>query len=243
MKKTILSIIEKLKIIRGNVNRNDRFSALYRAWGHVFSNNMYGDYVEFGVYRGDSVIFSLQAHYEFMKWLNNQKKSDEGWRKKVSNKSPLNKLPQFHCLDTFGGMPNNKEGEIQFHSQSFTTSLELVKKKVSKRNHLGIQINFYKGLFKNNESNLKDKLKKRKIVIANIDCDLKESTTEALNSISDFIDVGTILLFDDYNAFKADNKRGQRLAFIEFRSKSKFKFEKHFSYHMCGQSFLVVDKK
>ena len=243
MKKAIIFILEKLKIIRGNVNRNDRFSALYRAWGHIFSNNMYGDYVEFGVYRGDSLIFSLQAHSEFMKWLNNQKKSDEEWRKKVSKKTPLNKLPQFHCLDTFDGMPDNNEQEIQFHSQSFTTSLDLVKRKVSKKNSLGIQINFYKGYFKDNGIILKNKLKGRKIVIANIDCDLKESTTDALKIISDFIDVGTIILFDDYNAFKADNKRGQRLAFKEFRSESKFKFEKYFSYHMSGQSFLVVDKK
>ena len=133
MKKTILSIIEKLKIIRGNVNRNDRFSALYRAWGHVFSNNMYGDYVEFGVYRGDSVIFSLQAHYEFMKWLNNQKKSDEGWRKKVSNKSPLNKLPQFHCLDTFDGMPNNKEGGNSISFSIFHYIIRIGKKESIKK--------------------------------------------------------------------------------------------------------------
>ena len=243
MKKLILYFINKLKINRGNINRNDRFSALYRAWGHIFSNNLCGDYVEFGVYRGDSIISSLQAHSEFMNWLNNQKKSDEKWRRRVSAYSPLNKLPQFHCLDTFEGMPENSEGEIQFETNSFMSSIDLVKKKVSKKNFLGIKINFYKGLFADNESRFRKKMRGKKIVIANIDCDLKESTTDALNIISEFIDIGTIILFDDYNAFKSDNNKGQRLAFIQFKTKSKFVFEKHFSYFMSGQSFLVVDKK
>ena len=78
----------------------------------------------------------------------------------------------------------------------------------------------------------------RKVSIVNFDCDLEQSTTDALNIVKDFIQIGTILLFDDYNAFNANQNQGQRKSFSEFNEKSEFVFEKYFSYHYSGQSFL-----
>jgi hypothetical protein len=39
-------------VLGGELNKNDRAGALHRAWGHIFTNHIQGDYVEFGVYQG-----------------------------------------------------------------------------------------------------------------------------------------------------------------------------------------------
>lgn len=244
MKKIILKILNLLALIRGNINRNDNFSALYKAWGYIYSShNFSGDYIEFGVYKGDGVVNSLIAHQEFHRWLQNQKNSNESWRREFSNASIHNELPTFHCLDTFEGMPENNEGETQFKTNTFTTDINEVKSKIDKVNKLDVSIEYYKGTFINQTDKVKKSLKNKRIAIANIDCDLKESTTDALNIIEDKIDIGTILLFDDYNAFNADMNKGQRQAFKEFCDKTDFVFEKFFTYQYCGQSFLTIGKK
>ena len=101
----------------------------------------------------------------------------------------------------------------------------------------------YKGTFKKTRDEFQRKMINRKVSIVNFDCDLEQSTTDALNTIKDFIQIGTILLFDDYNAFNANQNHGQRKSFSEFNEKSKFIFEKYFSYHYSGQSFLCIGTK
>lgn len=77
---------------------------------YVFSNHLEGDYVEFGVYKGDGIVASLSCHREFIGWLDEQKKVDEAWRRRIANESLLNNYPSFHCLDTYSSMPENNEG-------------------------------------------------------------------------------------------------------------------------------------
>ena len=52
--------------------------------------------------------------------------------------------------------------------------------------------------------------------------------------------IGTVLLFDDWNTFNADEKKGQRRAFSEFQKSSNKKFEKWFTYKYVGQAFLCI---
>lgn len=69
-----------------------------------------------------------------------------------------------------------------------------------------------------------------------------ESTSDALNAIKQNIDIGTILLFDDYNAFSGNQEKGQRKALNEFIKQSNFVIEKLYHYHNSGQAFLLVGK-
>lgn len=236
-------IIKKLNLIRGKIHQNDRSGGLYRAWGYIFSNHIEGDYVEFGVYKGESAVSAIESYSEFYNWLQLQQHDNENWRRELSKSSPLNKKPFFHLLDTFEGMPKNNEHPIIFKQNSFLSDFEKVKKKISFKNNLNIIINFYKGTFKEKTLELQKSLKNKKIAILNIDCDLMESTVDALNAVKSNIDIGTIILFDDYNQFKAHNEEGQRKAFRFFQNNSKFIFEKFYSYGFVGQSFLVVGQK
>ena len=58
----------------------------------------------------------------------------------------------------------------------------------------------------------------------------------------DRLQLGCVLMFDDYNAYCADNKHGERLALREFCEAVPFKFELWFAYQYGGQAFLCVEE-
>ena len=239
-KKLVRFFILKSNVLRGDIHRNDTYGALFKAWGYVFTNHLSGDYVEFGVYKGDSLISSMKIYDDFRQWLFGQMKSTEMWRKEVANESTLIQKPIFHCFDTFEGMPENNEGAISFQKGNFACDLASVKEKVSLSNKKLYGVEYYKGLFSKTSEDFHKIIGNRKIAIANIDCDLEESSIDALKSIENNIQIGTVILFDDYNCFNADNNRGQRKAFLRFQNKSNFIFDKFFSYNFVGQAFLVT---
>ncbi len=241
MKKIIKDFLEKYKFVRGDINLNSRAGALHKCWGHIFSNHLFGDYVEFGVYHGDSFLESIKQFKQFKKWLENQKNSSETWRVQVAINSPLNQAVYFHGLDTFEGMPKNDEKNFIFHEKSYLSSHEKVLGRIRKVNFKNFFL--YKGKFNESEKEILENFKDRKISIANIDCDIYSSTVDSFKIIENFLQIGSIILLDDYNAFNADNLKGQRKALHEYKKKTKWIIEPFFSYMYSGQSFIVVGNK
>lgn len=226
------------RFVMGLLNRNDRIGTLHRAWGHVFSNHIRGDYVEFGMYRGDSFVDSYRQYQIFERWLNQQMISPENWRRKVASEF-IDFKPTFYGLDTFSGMPVNEEGNSTFATGTFYGDLSLVRSKCEQAFLEKDMYNLYQGLFKDTTADLLQDAK-HKAAIINIDCDIYESAKDALQACSSLLQVGTVILLDDYNAFCADNRKGERRAFREFQEISEFKFDKWFAYHYSGQAFLCV---
>ena len=134
--------------------------------------------------------------------------------------------------------PNIKSGRKNFsyHHQRILKTLKILKK-------YSEQCILYKGLFTENANRLESNLKDRSVAIVNIDCDIYTSTVDSVEIIENFLQIGSIILFDDYNCFNADNSKGQRKALREFKSKTNWTIEPFFTYMFSGQSFLVVGKK
>lgn len=63
---------------------------------------------------------------------------------------------------------------------------------------------------------LKQRLLPRKAAVVYIDCDLYHSTVPVLAFVKDFLQPGTIIVFDDWNCFYGDPDRGERRAWREF---------------------------
>ena len=99
----------------------------------------------------------------------------------------------------------------------------------------------YEGLFAGTAPALTQRLSP-KLAIANIDCDIYGSAVDALAAIRERLQLGCVLMFDDYNAYCADNKQGERRAFREFSEMVPFKFEPWFAYQYGGQAFLCVEE-
>jgi hypothetical protein len=172
MLRKIYKFLEKRGfVLGGSLNKNDRAGALHKAWGHIFTNHIVGDYIEFGVYKGDSFIESYRQYKIFSKWLEGQLSSTEEWRRVVAkNFSEKNKV-FFHGLDTFDGMPENNEGNITFSKGTYISNYESVFSLVKDTGMSENEFYLYKGLF-NDSSQLIQKKLSNKVSIVNIYCDI-----------------------------------------------------------------------
>ena len=128
---------------------------------------------------------------------------------------------EFVGFDSFKGFGDIKKDDENpsFKSKTFFVDEKKIIKNIEKiAGEQKIQIikGFYKDTIKN-KTTVDLKIDKTRVVM--IDCDLKESTQLALEFIKPAIQVGTIILFDDYNYFKGDINKGEYSAFSEFKKK------------------------
>jgi len=146
----------------------------------------------------------------------------------------------FHGLDTFAGMPENTEGNPTFAEGTYVASHAAVREKCMRAGMSNDSFTLYPGMFSETASSLAQSLS-AKVAIVNIDCDIYGSAADALAAIGNRLQVGCVLMFDDYNANCADNRQGERRAFREFCDSVQFKFEPWFAYQYAGQAFLCVE--
>lgn len=150
------------------------------------------------------------------------------------------------AFDSFEGLPEIKDidkqdiwekGKLATSEQDF---IRLVTRHGIKRENLITVKGFYD---KSLNSELKAKLLPKKAVVIYIDCDLYESTVPVLEFVKDFLQVGSIIVFDDWNCFCGAPDRGERRAFSEFREKyPDMNFEDFVSTHM-QKAFIYTGNK
>jgi O-methyltransferase len=181
-----------------------------------------GGYFEFGVFKG----------YTF--W----------YAQDLARKHGLERM-QFYGFDSFTGLPpvrgRDQTPHDEFYEGQYACSKETV---VTNLNAKGVdwsRTHLVEGYFEHSlNDQLKAQLRQRPIAIALIDCDLYESTAVVLHFIDDLIADGTILLFDDWNCFNADDERGQRKAFADFLERNRhLSAQAVFSYGPYGQVFTM----
>ncbi len=100
----------------------------------------------------------------------------------------------------------------------------------------------YRGFFSETLKNLP----KIKAAIVHIDCDLYQSTREVLTALDekDVLQDGCVLMFDDYNCFKANPHFGERRALQEFlNAQQRFSSSPFFTYGFNGAAFFLHDLK
>jgi O-methyltransferase len=233
-----------MNLIKGIVKRKldrlipvhmNRQGAFHMAWGHIYNNRMRGDYAEFGVYRGDSLIQSYAELQKFVKWNNAQLKSDEEWRR-VEAKKYSNYKPIFYGFDTFTSMPDNHEGFDSYAGRTFQTSLGAVKKAIDPF----IPIQQYQLVVGKFGGDSKIPTTCDSLAVVNIDSDLYESALSALAMCESRLQVGTVILFDEFHGFNADPQKGERKALAEFLMRDTVQVDRWFDYHLSGRAFLVT---
>jgi hypothetical protein len=204
------------------------------AWGHISNNHLRGDYWEFGVYKGDSMLISWKEYQKFRYWNESQLKSDEPWRVKLA-KDYLSYEPKFIGFDTFLGLPANNENNSNFNEGNFAASLKSVQlkleKMIDKSNLKLIQGNFAK---------VQSPPPSKTIAILNIDSDLYESALSALLLAQPCLQIGSVILFDEFHGFNSDDSKGERRALSEFLNSTPIKVDRWFDYHYGGRAFLVT---
>lgn len=183
-----------------------------RAFSEVSAGQTEGDYLEFGVYNGGSFIMAM----------------------KLAQKYKLNNM-RFFAFDSFQGLPN-AEGNI-FRKGELNSPEHLFAQKVGKCGVDTSRIVTISGFY---DKTLNEDTKRHKHLtrasILHIDCDLYTSTKEVLGFIEGLIDVGSILIFDDWYV---PEDMGERKAFAEWRLKPCF--EEFFSFDGRSKAFRMKE--
>jgi hypothetical protein len=204
--------------LRMQIERRRAFS---KAFNFIYFNKIEGAYIEFGVASGMTLNFAL---------LN----------AKARKMNQMN----FFGVDTFLGFPETNGPETDFKSyKSIVGSRNFSMKMVKRVLSIGKAKNLH--LFKlNMESDslkeLEESLAKNKVAIAHLDMDYYSPTLNALSVLSESFSIGSILMFDNYFFFGADDNMGERRALIEFKeSHPKIIVSDYFTYGWHGKAFVV----
>lgn len=195
---------------------------LKTAMKYVEQSSLQGDYLEFGVFEGHA--FSMAFHLAQAYGLNSMK---------------------FYAFDSFQGLPaiegvdadgfkHFKEGSFQCKLPKFTDNLSKKRVDLSK---VTITPGWYDEVL---NSETKRTLQTKQAAVIYIDCDLYESTLAVLDFITDYVQEGTVLMFDDWFCFRGNPQRGEQRAFREWlaRNPSITAVEYH-KFDWQGNSFLL----
>lgn len=164
----------------------------------VLKNNVPGDFIETGVWRGGACIFAraiLKAHQvtDRTVWVAD---SFEGLPKPDAKKYPAD------------------AGDIHYLISDLAISMEKVQANFRALNLLDDQVRFLKGWFKDTLPTAPIK----KLAVARLDGDIYESTMDAIVSLYPKLSVGGYLIVDDYGAVEACKK-----AIHDYRDANKIK--------------------
>jgi len=188
----------------------------------VAYSNLEGDYLEFGVFEG--AHFTAAFHF-----------------------ARLNKLDSmnFYAFDSFLGLPEvtgvDRNAPRQFSKGEYSCDAETFARNISRD---GVEMNRVKlipGWFSETLTDeTKQSLKLQKAAVIWIDCDLYESTVPVLDFVVDYVQDGTVLIFDDWFCFNGNPVYGQQKAFKEWLERNPTISASEFhKYGWAGISFLL----
>jgi len=182
--------------------------------GLLIINKIQGDYVEFGIYRGEMMYAA------------------------ASILSPH--IKKYIGLDTFAGLPEPHEKDTThfvFESQGFMSAPQ----KFAENMLSGYNIKLIKGDFREQEISRKFKPEVSKISVLVIDCNWPSSVEAALTLSAPFFQSGTIIFIDDYFiGTRYPNFNNPIL--LKIAEKYDLKFIEYMTYPPCGRVFLVEEE-
>ena len=182
-----------------NVSK-ERFVSLYQTVNYIYKNDIDGDFVECGVFMGGSAMMMSYAMSEF----------------ETNN----NKNKMIWLYDTFEGMANpsiydenilNEKATVELKNKTKKenskdiwaySSINYVKDNINKTNISLDRIKYVKGLVE--ETLSKDKPKK--ISLLRLDTDFYESTKIELEELYPLLEIGGVIIIDDYGHWKGCKK-------------------------------------
>ncbi len=150
---------------------------------------------------------------------------------------------EYVAFDSFEGLPEIEgidKQEIWKKGKLKTTEHEF-ERKVFASGMPKSKLTTVKGFYDESlNDELRKKLSPKKAAVIYIDCDLYVSTKPVLEFIKPFLQIGTIIVFDDWYCFHGNPNMGERKAFGEFLEENKeLNFEK-FVQTNEAMSFIYV---
>jgi O-methyltransferase len=204
--------------------RNRRWAALEEVGDYLVGAQIPGDYIEFGVYRGDTFGYAMRVlagTFKDMRFIACD--SFEG-------------LPLPQGIDAHDGFTSN------FHPGQFACSEKQFLHNLDQQRVDLTRVMTIKGWF---SESLNEETAQRhaitKIAAAWIDGDLYESAVPVLRFLTHRLSVGSILLFDDWRVYRNLPDFGEQLACREWlEANPQLQLREIFSFGHHGIAFTVA---
>src|SRR5919199_3538083 len=186
---------------------------LNTAFGYVENEGIDGDYAEFGVLEGRTFREAANAAARF----------------------GLDRV-RFHAYDSFEGLPRVEGVDAggPFRTGQFASPREVFDQETAAipEGRVTVTEGFYEQTLLTAE--------KHRIAVAWIDCDLYESTVPVLDFLTDQLQDGSVLIFDDWFCFHGRPDRGEQRACGEWlQAHPEIRLVAYRDFHWAGRSFLV----
>ncbi|KKN79766.1 hypothetical protein LCGC14_0336210 [marine sediment metagenome] len=191
---------------------------------HVEQNAIVGDYMEFGVFRGKSFIWAYRA-------------------------AIARRLDQMFlwAFDSFRGLPEvgddaGEQREIDdFYHGRYACSVDDFKNELHNAQLDLARVKIIEGWY--NETLVeseRDKWGVSQAAVVWVDCDLYESAKLVLEFVVPYLQVGTVLCFDDWLCFDGDPRQGEQRACSEWLvAHPEIGLSEFYRFGKRGKSFVV----
>ena len=188
----------------------------------VRESKLRGNYLEFGVGAGRSAVAAIRAH---------RRENPET-------------VPTFFLFDSFEGLPELRGSDAdsqQFTAGQFAFGIEAVASKLRQHGVDDAEIVLVPGYFESSLPTFEHaSFRGLGAAVVHIDVDLYGSACTVLSSITPLLQQGTVILFDDWNAFTARDTHGERAAVREWLAANpRLRLESYAKYGWHGEAFLV----
>jgi hypothetical protein len=196
----------------------DTNSISYRAASLIAAEKIEGDYLEFGVYRGDSFV----SAYRGVEKAFENSSTPGAWNldEDCAERRRIWNQMRFFAFDSFQGLPSLAgadrrtrdfaPGKYRCSREEFTS--HLVKARVDME-----RVRVVAGWFDDvlNEETI-ERHCLRTAAIVHIDCDLYESARTVLRFLTPLVTDGTVVIFDDWYCYRGHPNFGEQKACREW---------------------------
>lgn len=198
--------------------------ALKKAFYLAALENLPGDYLEFGVFEGTSLIAAFESDRRF--------------------RQPPTPPRAFWGFDSFAGFKyfDERDRHPFFTEGEFASSLDQTRRRLRRHFKGRARWELVPGYF---EQTLQGKtapdLGIERVAVALIDCDLGTPAQLALDFMRPALQNGTVIILDDFFAYRGSEQAGVSGAFAQFQADyPHLQFRRLFDYGHGGQGFVLA---
>jgi len=214
------------------LHNTGKIEIIKKALHQISIEQVKGGYFEFGIYEGTSLLAAVKS-YKSIQSIKSIK-----FYKKVFHR-------KFYGFDSFddGFKYHDSTEKHQFFAEGdFKSSYKKCKKRFKKYKN----VELIKGYFEDSiqGEKLSEMFPGEKCAIVFIDCDLKKPASIALEYVKEYLQEGSVIILDDYFAYKGKVELGTCGALVKFLKENKnIKVREFFKYGYTGCSFIVTNIK
>lgn len=224
------------------------FMPINLAANFVCSENVPGDFLEFGVFKGASFITAYHEITSAVKdWSSEERAyraySDTSRVEQAFAKVTPNKI-RFFAFDSFDGLPEPQgldANSFRYSKGRYDCTEEEFKRRIARGGVDLSQVITVPGFYEDSlTDDLKTRLNLTAASIVSIDCDLYGSSKTALDFLSSLVVDGTVIIFSAWFNFKGSPDLGEQQACKEWLEENpEISLTPYARYGLSQQAFIA----